>query len=232
MKDLVIIGAGGVGQELTLIVEEINKKKEQWNLLGFIDDNKELHDNKVLGYKVLGGLNWLKKFVNERSRTDKREDINVLEKDYEDRKVLYVVVAIANYKIKKNIVESIKSIVKFATLIHPDIYIHKSNKVGEGTVIYPGTIITVDIRIGDHVIISPKCGIGHNSIIKDYVSLLWNVNVSGYDYIEEGVLMGSGSTIIQNKNIGQGAVIGAGSVVVKDIEAWKTVIGVPSKPIR
>ena len=88
MKDLVIIGAGGVGQELTLIVEEINKKKEQWNLLGFIDDNKELYDNKVLGYKVLGGLNWLKKFVNERNRTDKREDINVLEKDYEDRKVL------------------------------------------------------------------------------------------------------------------------------------------------
>ena len=81
------------------------------------------------------------------------------------------------------------------------------------------------------MIISPKCGIGHNSVIKDYVSLLWNVNVSGYDYIEEGVLMGSGSTVIQNKNIGQGAIIGAGAVVVKDIEPWKTVIGAPAKPI-
>jgi len=62
--------------------------------------------------------------------------------------------------------------------------------------------------------------------------LLWNVNISGGDIIEEGVLMGSCSTVIQNLKIGKGAIIGAGSVVVKDIPAYSTAVGVPARVIR
>ena len=104
--------------------------------------------------------------------------------------------------------------------------------VGEGTIIYEGAILTANIEIGNHVIISPKCGVGHDSIIKDYVSLLWNVNVSGNDLIEEGVMMGSGSTVIQGKKIGKGSIIGAGAVVVNDIESFSTAVGVPAKVIK
>ena len=104
--------------------------------------------------------------------------------------------------------------------------------MGEGTIIYEGVILTANIEIGNHVIISPKCGIGHDSIIKDYVSLLWNVNVSGNDLIEEGVMMGSGSTVIQGKKIGKGSIIGAGAVVVNDIESFSTAVGVPAKVIK
>ena len=88
------------------------------------------------------------------------------------------------------------------------------------------------IEIGNHVIISPKCGVGHDSIIKDYVSLLWNVNVSGNDLIEEGVMMGSGSTVIQGKRIEKGSTVGAGAVVIDDIDSYSTVVGVPAKVIK
>ena len=104
--------------------------------------------------------------------------------------------------------------------------------IGEGTIIYEGAIITANIQVGNHVIISPKCGIGHDSIIKDYVSLLWNVNVSGNDVIEEGVMMGSGSTIIQGKKIGKGSIIGAGAVVIDDIDSFTTAVGVPAKVVK
>ena len=105
-------------------------------------------------------------------------------------------------------------------------------KIGEGTIIYEGVILTANIEVGNHVIISPKCGIGHDSIIKDYVSLLWNVNVSGNDILEEGVMMGSGSTIIQGKKIGKGSIIGAGAVVIDNIDSYSTVVGVPAKVIK
>lgn len=211
MKSLVIIGAGGVGQEVAWIVEQINDKKEKWDILGFIDDNEKLWGSNIIGYKVLGGLSWIENNTAEN---------------------LYVIIAIANYKVKKSIVEKLKGKVNFAIIIHPDVYIHRTNSIGEGTIIYPGVIMTVDIHIGNHVIVSPKCGIGHNSNIKDYVSLLWNVNVSGYDVIEEGVIMGSGSTVIQNKEIGQGAVIGAGSVVVRDVTEDTTSVGNPAIVIK
>ena len=104
--------------------------------------------------------------------------------------------------------------------------------LGEGTIIYEGAILTTNIKVGNHVIISPKCGIGHDSIIKDYVSLLWNVNISGNDIIEEGVMMGSASTVIQGKRIGKGSTVGAGAVVIDNIDSYSTVVGVPAKVIK
>lgn len=210
VKDIVIIGAGGVGKETISIIEDINRKKLTWNIKGIIDDNKDLLGKKINGYKVLGGMDYLKT-LDERTN---------------------VVVAIANYKVKKDIVKKIGKKFNFATIIHPTVDVHNSNKIGKGSIVYKGAVMTTNINIGNHVIISPKCGIGHDSIIKDYASLLWNVNISGYDVIEEGTLIGSAATVIQNKTIGKSSIIGAGSVVVKNIESFATAVGVPAKVIK
>lgn len=42
LKDIVVIGALGVGRETALIIEDINKVNKEWNLLGFVDDGKEV----------------------------------------------------------------------------------------------------------------------------------------------------------------------------------------------
>ena len=210
MKNLIIIGAGGVGREVSLIVKQINELEPTWNMIGFIDDNIDNWGKVVNGYSIIGGLDSLDFFSDE----------------------TYVVIAIANYEVKKKIISRLKGRYKFATIVHPKVWIHDFMTLGEGSIVYEGVILTANIEIGNHVIISPKCGIGHDSIVKDYVSLLWNVNVSGNDLIEEGVTMGSGSTVIQGKTIGQGAIIGAGAVVVNDIEPYSTAVGVPAKVIK
>ena len=210
MKNIVIIGAGGVGREVSLIIQQINELEQTWNLLGFIDDNTDNWGKVINGYSVIGGIDSLEFLSND----------------------TYIVIAIANYKVKRNIVNKINNKFKFATIVHPKVWIHDYMTVGEGTIIYEGAILTANIEIGNHVIISPKCGVGHDSIIKDYVSLLWNVNISGNDLIEEGVMMGSGSTVIQGKKIGKGSIIGAGAVVVNDIESFSTAVGVPAKVIK
>lgn len=213
MKDIIIIGAGGVGREVAFIIEEINKETPTWNVLGFIDDNKEIHGKVINGYSVLGDLSYLDNYEKKEEKPE-------------------VIIAIANYNVKKNIVFKLSNKFKFATIIHPEVSIHNTVIIGNGSIIYKGVIMTTNITIGNHVIVSPKCGIGHDSIIKDYVSLLWNVNISGNDVIEEGVLIGSGATVIQEKKVGQAAVIGAGAVVVKDILSNTTNVGVPSNIIK
>lgn len=210
MKNIIIIGAGGVGREVSLIIEKINKLKATWNLIGFIDDNINGWNKIINGYQIIGGMDLLETLPLD----------------------TYVVIAIANYNLKKKIVNKINNKFKFATIIDPKVYIHDYMTIGEGTIIYEGAIITANIQVGNHVIISPKCGIGHDSIIKDYVSLLWNVNISGNDVIEEGVMMGSGSTIIQGKKIGKGSIIGAGAVVIDDIDSFTTAVGVPAKVVK
>ena len=208
MKNIVIIGAGG--RETALIIQQINELELTWNLIGFIDDNKDSWGKVINGYSVIGGI----------------DSLEVLPSD------TYIIIAIANYEIKRKIVNKINNKFKFATIIHPKVYIHNYMNIGEGTIIYEGVILTANIEVGKHVIISPKCGIGHDSIIKDYVSLLWNVNISGNDIIEEGVMMGSGSTVIQGKKIGKASIVGAGAVVIKDVDIYSTVVGVPAKTIK
>ena len=208
MKDLVIVGTGGVGKETALIVEDINEISQEWNLLGFIDDNKELIGKEINGYKVLGDREFLNNFDKE----------------------VYVVIAIADHCIKEELVKYLTNKnIQYETLIHPSVKINRTISIGKGCIIYQNVIMTVNINIGNHVIISPKCGIGHDSLIEDYVTVLWNVNISGSERIRQGVTLGSGCTIIQGLEIGRGSFVGAGAVVIRDIDESKTAVGVPTR---
>lgn len=208
MKEIVIVGAGGVGKEVLWIIEQINMMKPTYKVLGLIDDDESKKNEEFLGYKVLGNLEYLKKI----------------------KYTGCIIIAIANYKVKKNIIKKLKELkVTFPIIKHPNVKLHKSIEVGEGTIIYEGVIISPNVKIGKQVIVSPKCGIGHDSIIEDYVSLLWNVNISGNDFIEEGTLFGSGSTVIQGKRVKRGSIIGAGAVVVKDINEVGIYTGIPAR---
>lgn len=206
MENIIIVGAGGVGRETAWIIEQINLRKETYKILGFIDDNESILNSNINGYKVLGGLDYL----------------------LENKMNSKIVVSIADYKIKKSIVEKLNNY-EFETIIHPDVFIHSSNRIGKGTIIYPGTIMTTNITIGNHVIISPKVGIGHDSRIEDYVSILWNVSISGFDYIKEGTFIGSNATIIQNKIIGKEVIIGSSTLVLKNMSDNNTYVGIPAK---
>ena len=46
MEDLIIIGVGF--PDIIQTVEDINSDKKQFNLLGFLDDNTNLHKQKIL----------------------------------------------------------------------------------------------------------------------------------------------------------------------------------------
>ena len=210
MNELVIIGAGGLGKEVAYIVEEINKKKASYKLLGFIDDAKDKLGENIIGYSVLGGIDYLKKT------------------NYSGK----IIIAIADCRIKKMIVNKILALnlaIEFPIIKHPSLEMHDSVKVGAGSILYASSIISPDVTIGEHVIISPKCGIGHDTVIGSFSSILWNVSIAGNDIIDESVFVGSGAIIIQGKKVVKESIIGAGAVVVKDILEAGIYIGIPAR---
>lgn len=210
MKDLVIIGAGGFAREVAWLVEEINEVNKEWNLLGFLDENKDNHGLRLNSYPVIGGLEFLEK--NE----------------------VFYVCAIGNSKVRKQIIQKIeKSNATPATLVHPSVMISKKyTTIGEGTIICASSIITVNVNLGKHNIVNLDCTIGHDVVTEDFVTVYPSVNISGNCSIGECTELGTGTQIIQGKNIDESVIVGAGSVVVKDIEANKTVVGVPAKVIK
>ena len=209
MKDIVIIGAGGFGREVAWLIEDINKKNMEWNILGFVDDNKTIQGTEVNGYRVVGDIDWLKE------------------------QELFVVNAIGDPIIKKKVMDRLDgSKNQYPVLIHPSVIYSESVNFGEGSIVCAGNIITVNIEIGKHVIINLDCTIGHDANIGDYSTILPSVNVSGFVKTEECVSIGTGSAIIQGVSIGKNTVVGAGAIVVKDLPANCTAVGSPAKPIK
>ena len=209
MKDLVIIGAGGFGREVAWLIERINQVKEEWNLMGFVDDNDEIQNKEVNGYKVIGNIEWLQ------------------------QQEIYVVNAIGDPITKKKIIERLnESKNTYPVLIDPSVIYSNRVTFGEGSIICAANILTVDIKIGKHVIINLDCTIGHDAKLRDYTTVLPSVNVSGFVETGECVSIGTGSAVIQGVKIGENTVVGAGAVVVKELPANCVAVGSPAKPIK
>lgn len=211
IKKLILVGASGFGREVAWLVERINAEGLEWDIVGFLDDDPNLNNEIVNGYKVLGKI----------------ED-SVKYKD------AYFVCCVGSSEIRKKIIDKLKSLnsdISFATLIDPSVIRSSLVKIGEGSIICAGTILTVNIEIANHVIINLDCTIGHDAKLNNFVTIYPSANISGQVLIEECTEIGTGTQIIQSKKVGENTIIGAGSVVVSDINKNLTAVGVPCTPI-
>jgi sugar O-acyltransferase (sialic acid O-acetyltransferase NeuD family) len=212
VKSVVIIGAGGFGREVLEIFKDQNKISKRWNILGFLDENKQLHGKTLNGYPVLGGLDWLREHNNDN---------------------LGCVVAIGTCEIRKLVVKKLQKVgVNFYNAVHPSVIMSDSVEMGTDVIICAGSILTVNIKIGDHVHINLNCTIGHDAVIGSYCTINPIAAINGNNHLGEGVYVGSGATFIQAVSIGSWSTIGAGAVVTVDIPEKVTAVGVPAKVIK
>ena len=212
MKSVVIVGAGGFGREVLEIFKDQNTISRTWDILGFIDENKELHGKIVNGYPVLGSLDW----VREHNSGN-----------------LGCVCAIGICETRKRVVERLQEIgVNFYNAIHPSVIISEFVDLGQDVIICAGSILTVNIKIGDHVHVDTNCTIAHDAVIESYCRLGPGVRINGENHLGEGVYVGTGTTFIQQVSVGTWSTIGAGSVVTEDIPEKVVALGVPTKIIR
>lgn len=210
MKDIVIIGCGGLGREVCQYLNDINAVVPAYNVLGFIDDNPFLWNETVGGVRVLGGRDMLPMMSHNGN--------------------LYAFCAVANPQVKVNLYALMSELtIRTVNIIHPTAYLTPSVILGENVLIGPFCVLTTDIRIGNCVHINPQCGIGHDACIGDYSTLYWNVNVSGAVRIGKRCEIGSQTVIKQLITLADDVVTGAGSVVVKDVATGVTVKGVPAR---
>ena len=211
-KDIVIIGTGGFAKEVLFLLEENNKIKNEWNILGFIDHGVAVGTNVIYDYNVIGDDTWLQNYPSE----------------------LNVVCAVANAIIKKKIIAKFS---EYAHLLFPVIVSHKVIysdlvTIGRGSIICAGSILTVNITIGEFVIINLDTTIGHDTVIGDFVTIYPGVRVSGNVRIGTLSEVGTGTQIIQGVSIGEHAILGAGSVVIREIPAECTAVGNPARVIK
>lgn len=144
-----------------------------------------------------------------------------------------VIVAVADPKLRKCIVESLPIETKYFTHIHPSVQIHAPDvEIGEGSIICAGTIITTNVKIGKHAHLNLLTTIGHDCEIGDYFTTAPGAKISGNCKIYDCVYVGTNASIKQKLSVESFTTIGSNAAVVKDIEEPGVYAGVPVKKIK
>jgi sugar O-acyltransferase (sialic acid O-acetyltransferase NeuD family) len=212
LKDIMIVGAGGLGREIVALLAACNAARKEWNLRGFLDSNRDLIAANVGGVPVLGSLEWCKEKSDES---------------------IWFVCAIGDPKARCRIAERYAAIgCKFASLVHPDVRIPRTVRIGAGTLVMAGTQFTTDAKVGSHVVVYVNCSITHDVEIGDFCMIAPGCNLCGGAVLETGVQLGTGASILPGRRVGAWSSVGAGSVVTEDVPANCTAAGVPCRVIR
>ncbi|MEY8706047.1 serine acetyltransferase [Bacteroides faecichinchillae] len=212
MKDIVIVGAGGLGREVASLLKRINKVEPIWNLLGFYDDDQE---SKPRGSKneygeILGTI----------------DDLN------KTAVLVYVIIAIGSPKALRKIRERLNNpFILFPNIIAPEASILDSDnyEMGEGNIISSFASISCHVKMGSFNVLNNRVSFGHDAQIGDYNVFMTASRISGDTEIHTGNLFGVASIVIPGVRVGEGVILSPGSVLVRKPKDNSTYIGNPAK---
>jgi sugar O-acyltransferase (sialic acid O-acetyltransferase NeuD family) len=206
-RDLVILGAGGMGQEVADLVRASASDGTRWRLIGFIDDDHALHGLEVLGLPVLGDHRWL---------SGRRAALAL------------GVGAPAARRRAWTAVQAV-GVFEAPALVHPAAYVGSACELGEGTVVGAHATLTADVMIGRFGIVNVGATVSHNARLDDFATVAPGAHLAGNVRLGEGADVGIGASVTQGNTVGAWAIVGAGTVVIADVPADTTVVGSPAR---
>ena len=208
MKNLIIIGAGGMGRTVYSNALESVGYGETFVVKGFIDDN----------LKALDG------FPNYPPVIDTIRDYQPKEDDV-------FVSSIGGASRRACMEDIIRRGGEFIELIHQTARLLTNVKLGKGNFIGAYTVIGNDAVIGDYNMIQSYTVIGHDAKVGNYNRIDTHVTCVGGIVIEDDVNIHTSAVISHNVVIETGAHVGALSFVIKKVKAGTTVMGNPAKKL-
>jgi len=144
-----------------------------------------------------------------------------------------MMVAVADSKERKKIVEKLPKNTIYFTFIHPTVLMMAQDiEIGDGSFIGAYSILTTNIKIGKHTILNRGNQIGHDVTIGDFFSAMPGAIVSGNVRISDCVYMGNNSSIKEKIIVCSDVIIGSNAAVVKNIITGGTYVGVPTKFLK
>lgn len=212
MKKVVIIGAGGLGRQVLLALEDCNQDSPQYEPLGFIVQTQYGKPGDLVNdYPILGDLSWLEA----------------------NSKDVYAICALGEPHQRLRLVENARQIgARFCSVIHPSAYLNRWVVFGEGVFIGHGAMFADHVQVGNFAVVAGVSVIAHDVVVKDFATVTHGVHISGNVTLGEGCYLGVGVNVIDKVSIGAWSLVGAGSVVIRSVPENTTVIGNPARVIE
>jgi sugar O-acyltransferase (sialic acid O-acetyltransferase NeuD family) len=213
MKDIVIVGHGGLAREVAFLIGEINRATPTWNLLGYIASDAEPLSKPVGRHTVRGSDEWLSKSTKE----------------------IAVAIAIGQPSRLRTLHDRFRqnSKLSFPNLIHPSVTGDWERiAMDSGNIVLNNASFTTDIRLGSLNVINPGATIAHDCVLGSYNLINPGASLSGEVVLGDEILLGTGARVLQQLHLCSCAVVGAGAVVTHSIERPGVYIGIPAREMN
>lgn len=209
MKNLVIIGAGGLAREIYDLAIICSQNENLFKIKGFL--SKEDTGIAAMGYPPI---------------------ISTLI-DYEIEESDLFFCAIGNVQNRKRVVEHIiKKGGEFINLIHPTAILSPSVKLGIGIGIKSHCVISSDVEIDSFSFLQSSVIMGHDVKIGKFCQINSFAFFAGHVKINNNATINAGAKLLQNVVVEEQAIVGIGSVVISKVKAGTTVFGNPARKIN
>lgn len=190
MKNIIIIGAGGLGREVLDLIQNSTSQNQSYKVLGFADDALP-KGFLINGYEILGTLSQCLNFSN-----------------------IYFVIAIGNPSIRLKVFDQLKQHQQvLCNVIHPTAQLSPFAVIepDAGVLLFGNSFVGPNTKIGANVLIHQNAIIGHDTIIGNHGIVMQSCVLNGQITLESAVMIGP-LTVINGKHIiRKSGVIVAGS---------------------
>lgn len=208
MKDLIIVGAGGMGRTIFDIARECNGFGIEFKIKGFIDDNLKALDG-FQGYPPV---------------------ISTI-KDYAPCSDEVFTFSIGGMSRRSCIEYLVGKGAAFINLIHNTARIGSNVELGEGNIIAAFVSIGADCKVGNYNMIQSCTVIGHDAQIGNFNRIDTHVTCVGGIEIKNEATIHTSAVIGHNVIVEDKGKVGACSFVIRKVKSGTTVLGVPAKRI-
>ena len=209
MKNLIIIGAGGMGRTIYSNALESVGYGDVFRIKGFIDDNLQALDGYE-GYPPI--ISTIQDYMPE------RDDVFVS--------------SIGGSARRPCMEEIIRRGGEFIELIHHTARIYQNARLGKGNFIGAYTVIGNDAVVGDYNMIQSYSVIGHDARIGSWNRIDTHVTCVGGIVIEDETNIHTSAVINHGVTVGTGAHVGALSFVIRKVKPGTTVCGNPARKLE
>ena len=209
MKNLIIIGAGGMGRSLYNIALGCSGYGTEFVIKGFLDDNIHQLDD-YHGYPPI---------------LDTISNYNVQKNDV-------FTCSIGDVKTKFRLCSSIlERGGEFITLIHKQARVCSNVILGNGCVVAPFCLVDCDAMVGEMCMLQSDAIIGHDCVIGDYSRIDTHVTLVAGTKIGNRVTIHTSAVINHRVVVEDDSTVGASSFVIRKVKSGSTVVGNPAKKL-
>ncbi|MDQ0771328.1 sugar O-acyltransferase (sialic acid O-acetyltransferase NeuD family) [Pseudarthrobacter defluvii] len=208
MSELILIAASGLAREVLAMV----RSSGQYDVVGLLDDDKEMAGVSVDGAPVLGTIDDAARYTHA-----------------------FVLVCIGSGRARESVVERLTALglteARYATAVDPSVQYPEGCRVGRGSILLRNVTLTASVTLGSHVVAMPSVTFTHDDDVADFATFAAGVSLGGGVRVGRAAYLGMNASVRERTSVGAYATVGMGAAVLSNVPDGQTWVGVPAHEI-